>query len=90
MPSPNNVKIGLCTSPETWGTVISTFAGNNGYYGSNAEAAFAVDPVAATPTPQPTQVSSMADQYFLPMSIAIIIAIIVVGVIIVLTLRKQP
>ena len=29
-------------------TVIATFAGNNGYYGSNAQAYFAVDEPAAT------------------------------------------
>jgi hypothetical protein len=71
--------------------VIATFAGNKGYWPSSAETAFAVDPAAATATPQPTQTQSMADQYFMPMSIAIIIAIIVVGALLaLLQLRKRP
>jgi disulfide bond formation protein DsbB len=72
-------------------TVIAIFEGNNGYYGSYAEAAFAVDEAAATPTPQATQSPSAADLYFLPMSIAIIIAVIAIGAVLaLLLLRKHP
>ncbi|MGE5556154.1 MAG: PQQ-binding-like beta-propeller repeat protein [Methanocella sp.] len=71
-------------------TVIATFDGSKAFYGSHAEAAFVVDPSPVTPTPQPTQSPSIADLYFLPMSIAIIIVILVVGAVIVLSLRKRP
>jgi hypothetical protein len=71
-------------------SVFAVFAGNKGYWGSSAEASFAVDQAAATPTPAATQAPSMADLYFMPMSIAILIAIIVVGLVIVLALRKRP
>ena len=36
-------------------TVTATFAGSNAYYGSSAETAFAVDPEAATASPQPEE-----------------------------------
>ncbi len=45
----------------------------------------------ATPTPAETAHVSIADQYFLPMSIAIIVAIVIIGAILaLLTLRKRP
>ena len=71
-------------------TVYASFTGSNSYYGSSAETSFYAIATAATPTPQPTAEPSMADLYFMPMSIAIFIAIIVVGVVIVLSLRKRP
>ncbi len=70
--------------------VTATFAGSESYYGSAAQTAFVVEDEPITPTPQPTQAPSMADQYFLPMSVAIIVLIIVVGAAIVLALRKRP
>jgi outer membrane protein assembly factor BamB len=71
-------------------TVIASFAGTNSYYASNAAAAFHATESATGPTPQVTQAPSMADLYFMPMSIAIFAAIIVVGAVIVLALRKRP
>ncbi|MGD6807395.1 MAG: PQQ-binding-like beta-propeller repeat protein [Candidatus Bathyarchaeia archaeon] len=71
--------------------VIATFEGNNGYYGSYAEAAFAVDEAAATPTPQPTQAPGLADTYFVPAVVGIIVAIVVVGMLLaLLLLKKKP
>jgi hypothetical protein len=70
-------------------TVYATFAGTNGYWYSSAEDHFTVmQEPAATPaaTPQP---ASLADIYILPMSIAIIIAIIVIGLVLILMLRKR-
>jgi outer membrane protein assembly factor BamB len=71
-------------------TVIASFAGSEGYWPSQAESAFTVmeeaQPTAA-PTPSPTGV---AETYFVPMSIAIIIAIAVVGAVMILMLRKRP
>ena len=71
-------------------TVYASFAGSESYYSSQGVTSFAVDPAAATPTAQPAQIASMADLYFMPMSIAILIAIIVATVVIVLALRKRP
>ena len=71
-------------------SVIAVFAGNKGYWGSSSEASFAVDHAAATPAPAATAAPSMADQYFLPMSVAIIIAIIAVGAAIIVLQRKHP
>jgi len=71
-------------------TVIATFHGSESYYSSYAETGFVADPTAATPTPQPTQPASMADLYLVPGIIGIIVAIIVVGAVIILALRKRP
>ena len=69
--------------------VIATFAGSASYGSSHAEAAFYVEEAPAA-TPQPTpQPASAADLYFLPVSIGIIIAIIVVGLVLILMLRKR-
>jgi hypothetical protein len=71
-------------------TVIATFGGSKAYYPSVAQTAFVVDEAQATPAPTETP-PSMADLYFLPLSIGMIVAIIVIGAIIVLLLlRKQP
>jgi len=71
-------------------TVIATFAGSKAYYGSYDQTAFVVDEAAATPTPHPTQAASVADLYLVPGIIGIIIAIVVVGAVIILALRKRP
>ena len=71
-------------------TVIATFHGNNGYWGSYAQTAFDVmqAPTAtATPIPAP---ASMTYTYILGSAIAIIIAIAIVGAVLLLTLRKRP
>jgi hypothetical protein len=72
-------------------TIYASFAGSKSYGSSHALTAFNVAP-APESTAQPTTASeSMADQYFLPMSIGIIIAIIVVGALLaLLLLRKRP
>ena len=70
-------------------TVFATFAGTNGYWPSQAETAFTVmkAPTATTePTPQP---ASAADLYFLPMSIGTIVAIVAIGLVLILMLRKR-
>jgi hypothetical protein len=71
-------------------TVIATFAGSNSYYPSNAETHFYANAPAPTASPAPTAALSIADQYFLPSVAAIIVAIIVVGAVILLALRKRP
>ncbi len=71
-------------------TVYATFAGTGAYYPSHAQTSFAVDPAAATPTAQPTQPATMADLYFVPAIVGLFIAIIVVGLLIILVLRRRP
>lgn len=70
-------------------TVVASFAGSESYYPSNSEAAFhAMNAPATTPEPTP-QPASAADLYFLPVSIGIIVAIVAIGLVIILMLRKR-
>jgi protocatechuate 3,4-dioxygenase beta subunit len=72
-------------------TLIATFPGSEAYYSSSTETAFAVtEPPGSTtqPTAQPV---SLADAYFLPMIISMIIGfVVVVGLLLLLLLRKRP
>lgn len=70
-------------------TVYATFGGSESYWPSSAMTSFAVDsapePTAApTPTPAP-----MTDAYVLSMGAAAVIAIVVIGLVIILMLRKR-
>ena len=70
-------------------TVIAKFAGTNSYWPSYSETSFTVEeqPIGtAPPTPTP---ASAADLYFVPMSIGTIVAIIVVGLLLFLLLRRR-
>jgi len=69
-------------------TVIATFEGSNSYYGSFAETALLVEeaPVVIEPTPSP---APMTDTYVTGFGIAMIIAIVVVGLLLFLLLRKR-
>jgi outer membrane protein assembly factor BamB len=69
-------------------TVTAAFEGSKSYWPSNANTYMSVTEAPAdhpAPTPAP---ASIADVYFLPVSIGLLIAIVVVGVVIVLMLRK--
>ena len=69
-------------------TVYASFAGTNGYWPSSAETSFAVDTAATTPTQAPiVNTSSNESMYIVASTVAIIIAIAIVGV---LMLRKRP
>jgi hypothetical protein len=71
-------------------TILASFTGSGSYYGSTAETAIVVDE-AATTAPTETPPASMADQYLIPLGIAIIATILIVGVVLVLViLRKRP
>mgnify|MGYP005851756385 CR=1 FL=1 len=71
-------------------TVIATFEGSESYWPSHAETALYVeDAPAATPEPTPTP-ASVADMYFVPSVIGIIVAIIIgFALIALLLLRKR-
>jgi hypothetical protein len=68
-------------------TVYASFAGSNSYFPSHAETAFSVDPAPPTASPYPLTVLPPTETYFAVSTIAIVIAIVVVGV---LMLRKRP
>ena len=72
-------------------TVYVTFAGSGAYYPSSAQSAFVVDAApdaTAAPTVSP---ASMADLYFVPAVIGIVVAIALVGAVLaLLLLRKKP
>jgi hypothetical protein len=71
-------------------TIIATFAGSESYWQSHAETALFVEE-APQPTPEPTPTPiPMSEMYFLPVSIGMIVAIIVVGALLaLLMLRKR-
>jgi len=72
-------------------TLIANFEGTGAYYPSRAATAFYAAEPAATAAPQPTQEPSMADLYFVPGIIGVIVAIIVVGAVLsFLVLKKRP
>ncbi len=71
-------------------TVYVTFAGSKAYFGSFSEAAFAVSAPASTSTPTPTQPPSTVEQYFLPAVAAIMVLIIIVGAVLLVSMRKRP
>ena len=72
-------------------TVYATFAGSNAYYGSSAEAAFVVDEQASATIAPTTTPTSVADQYFVPLSIGMIVAIVAIGAVLaLLQVRKHP
>jgi hypothetical protein len=71
-------------------TVYASFDGSESYWPSHAETSFAVEPAAPTPTPTAAPAESVADQYFVPAVIGIIIAIAVGFAVTILVLRKRP
>jgi hypothetical protein len=71
--------------------VIASFAGSESYYASSAEASFHAGEPAATAAPPATAAPSMADLYFLPAVIGIILAIVVgFAILALIILRKKP
>ncbi len=71
-------------------TVYASFTGSESYYPTHAVTAFAVDP--AHPTEAPTATpnnNSAADLYFVPAIAGLFVAIIVVGLLTILVLRKR-
>ncbi|MCW4028488.1 MAG: PQQ-binding-like beta-propeller repeat protein [Candidatus Bathyarchaeota archaeon] len=80
-------------TPEVPGTyqILASFAGTKGYGPSSSSTYFTAGDAPTAPpvaTSQPTE--SVADMYFVPAVIGIVIAIVLVGVANVLLLRKRP
>ncbi len=71
-------------------TVVASFAGTESYYPSSAETSFTATEPAPTATPAPTAAPTMSEQYFAPAIAGLFVAIIVVGLLIILVLRKRP
>jgi outer membrane protein assembly factor BamB len=72
-------------------TITASFVGSNSYYSSSAQTSVAFD-ILAAPTAEPTvQQQSVADMYFIPVSVGLFIVIIIVGAVLaLLLLRKRP
>jgi len=101
-PNGNTYEVGRATSdangrfqmtfvPEVPGeyALIAAFPGSTSYYRSSAQTGFVVEE-APEATPEPTQApTSLSDQYLLPATGGIIVAIAVVGVALALLLRKR-
>jgi hypothetical protein len=70
-------------------TIIARFAGSKAYYGSHAETAIYVEEAPPT-TPEPTPTpASMTETYVLGFGVALLVALIVIGLVIILMLRKR-
>jgi hypothetical protein len=68
-------------------TVIASFEGTKGYWPSYSETSFAVDPTSPTVQPYPEVTLPSTEMYFVGSTVAIILAIAVLGV---LLLRQRP
>ena len=82
---------GMAYEPLVPGTyqIVAYFDGTESYYGSSATTYFTVEeaPAAtAVPTPPP---ASVADMYLIPSVAGIIVAIVVVGIVLILMLRRR-
>jgi hypothetical protein len=71
-------------------TVYASFGGSESYWPSQASTAFNVDPAAPTPAPTAEPVQSTADLYFVPAIAGLFVFVAIIGVVIILVLRKRP
>ena len=69
--------------------VIAIFAGSESHYSSSAETHFTADGVSPTASSLPETVQSPTEMYFALSTVAIIVAIAIVGSLLVLMLRKR-
>jgi hypothetical protein len=99
----NNRDIGTTTSnddgffafnwkPDIGGqyTVYASFGGSESYWPSHAVTAFNVDPAAPTPAPADAPAQSIADMYFVPAIAGLFVFVAIIGVVIILVLKKRP
>jgi hypothetical protein len=80
----------LAWTPDISGTyqVYVTFEGSAAYYGSSASTTFVAEEAHATMAPEPTPAEGVADQYFLPAIVGLIILVIVGFAATILLLRR--
>jgi hypothetical protein len=71
-------------------TVIATFAGSESYYPSNAETHFTASDTAPTASPYPTVNLPPTEMYIAAAAVAIIVAIAIVGVLMLMAIKKRP
>jgi hypothetical protein len=71
-------------------TVYASFGGSASYYPSHAEAAFVAEEANATPTAPAEPVPAPVEMYFVGSTIAIIIAIAIIGFLLMMMLKKRP
>jgi hypothetical protein len=87
-------KFGLSFTPEVPGTyqITATFAGSKSYGPSFATTYITVDEASPAITPQEAPVNtSIADMYFVPAIIGVIMAIVIVGALLaILMIKKRP
>jgi hypothetical protein len=78
--------------PEITGnyTITATFLGSQSYWGSSSETSFSVDSAAPTASPYPQISLPPIEMYIVAASVAIIVAIAIVGVMLAVMLRKRP
>ena len=86
-----NGNYGFAFTPDVPGTyqIIATFAGSGAYGGSSATTYLTVDEAPQASPTAPPPPPSMADIYIVPGIVGIIIAIVAVGLVLVLMLRKR-
>ena len=90
--SDSSGKFAFTWTPDITGdyTIMATFAGSEAYYASYDETAFTVDSAAPTPAPTEVPVQSTADLYFVPAIAGLFVFVAIIGVVIILVLRKRP
>ena len=71
-------------------TVVASFAGSEAYYSSSAETSFTVGLPNPTTAPTLTSVPSMADQYFVPAIAGLFVFMAIIGIAIIIVIRKRP
>jgi outer membrane protein assembly factor BamB len=71
-------------------TVYASFAGSESYWPSHAVSSFSVDPAAPTLAPTAAPQASIAEQYFIPAIVGLFIFVAIMGIVIILVLRKRP
>jgi hypothetical protein len=89
--SAENGAFAFAWTPDIPGTyyLYAEFKGSEGYFGSHAETAFVVDePPEVTPGPTATP-APMTDTYVMGFGIGMIAVIVVIGLVIILMLRKR-
>ena len=71
-------------------TVVANFAGSESYYPTSAETSFTVGLPVPTASPAPTAAPSASDLYFVPAIAGLFVFVAIIGVVIILVLRKRP